>query len=351
MFTARHRLELPSLPSYHNSQLQQQLQDCIDQKTKPAGSLGQLESLALQLGLILNTTQPRIIEPQIRVFAADHGLTAEGISAYPREVTRQMVLNFLSGGAAINVFARQHGLDLKVVDAGVDGDFEAHPQLLPLKVMRGTRNSLHTAAMNAEECLQAVICGMALVREAPGNLLIVGEMGIGNTSAASLLLSKLGKLPLDQCIGRGTGLDDAGLEHKHQVLSQVLHKHRQLKNPLEILATLGGLEIAMMTGALLQAASERRILLMDGFIACSALLVAEHLQPGVKNFAVFSHNSVEPGHQQLLRLLDARPLLDLNLRLGEGTGAALAYPLLESALAFLNDMASFADAGISGQTA
>lgn len=351
MFSARHRLELPRLPSLDNPDLQMQLQQAIDQKTKPSGSLGQLESLALQLGLILNTTSPHIIQPQIRVFAADHGLTAEGVSAFPKEVTRQMVLNFLSGGAAINVFARQQGLDLKVVDAGVDGDFEAHPQLLPLKVMPGTRNSLHTAAMNAEECLQAIICGMALVREAPGNLLIVGEMGIGNTSAASLLLSKLGKLPLEDCIGPGTGLDAEGLKHKQEILARVLQKHRFLKDPLEILASLGGLEIAMMTGALLQAASERRILLMDGFIACSALLVAEHLQPGIKNFAVFSHNSMEPGHRHLLQLLDAQPLLDLNLRLGEGTGAVLAYPLLESALAFLNDMASFSDAGVSGKSA
>ncbi|SFX49726.1 nicotinate-nucleotide--dimethylbenzimidazole phosphoribosyltransferase [Marinospirillum alkaliphilum] len=347
MFTARHRLELPNLPRLHNPTLQQQLQQRIDQKTKPPGSLGQLEALALQLGLILNTATPAIQQPQIRVFAADHGLTDEGISAFPKAVTQQMVLNFLAGGAAINVFARQHGLTLKVVDAGVDADFAPHPDLLQKKVMRGTRNSLQTAAMNAEECLQAVFCGMALVREAPGNLLVVGEMGIGNTSAASLLLSKLGKLPLDQCIGRGTGLDDAGLAHKQAILEQVLHKHRQVKNPLEILATLGGLEIAMMTGALLQAASERRILLMDGFIACSALLVAEHLQPGIKDFAVFSHASAEPGHRHLLQLLNASPLLDLDLRLGEGTGAVLAYPLLQSALAFLNDMASFTDAGVS----
>ncbi len=349
MFTDCHRLELPSLPTLANPQLEAELIEIIDQKTKPPGSLGRLESLAIQLGLILNSTSPQIVDPQIRVFAADHGLTDEGVSAFPKAVTQQMVLNFLAGGAAINVFARQHNIALKVVDAGVDGDFEPHPDLVSLKVMRGTRNSLTTSAMNAEECMQAITCGMGLVREAPGNLLIVGEMGIGNTSASSLLLSKLGKLPIADCIGRGTGLDTAGLAHKEQVLTQVLHKHRNLKNPLEILKAMGGLEVAMMVGALLQAASQRRILLIDGFIASSALLVAEKLQPGVKDFAVFSHHSAEPGHSQLLKLLDATPLLDLQMCLGEGTGAAVGFPLLQSALGFLNEMASFTSAGVSNK--
>lgn len=349
MFTARHRLELPSLPTLANPQLEAELKERIDQKTKPPGSLGRLESLAIQLGLILNSTQPQIVDPQIRVFAADHGLTDEGVSAFPKAVTQQMVLNFLAGGAAINVFARQHGISLKVVDAGVDGDFTTHPDLIALKVMRGTRNSLQTAAMNADECIQAVVCGMGLVREAPGNLLIVGEMGIGNTSAASLLLSKLGGIPIETCVGPGTGLQDNGIKHKTQVLAQVLHKHRNLKNPLEVLAAMGGLEIAMMVGALLQAASQRRILLIDGFIASSALLVAEKLQPGVKDFAVFSHHSAEPGHSQLLKLLEATPLLDLKMCLGEGTGAVVAFPLLKSALGFLNEMASFSTAGVSNK--
>ncbi|WP_114418316.1 nicotinate-nucleotide--dimethylbenzimidazole phosphoribosyltransferase [Marinospirillum perlucidum] len=347
MFSARHRLDLPSLPDLDKPQLQADLQTKIDQKTKPPGSLGQLEELAMQLGRIQGSLSPSIEAPQIRVFAADHGLAAEGVSAFPQEVTRQMVNNFLAGGAAINVFARQQGVALKVVDAGVDADFEPHPDLLSLKVMRGTRNCLKTAAMNAEECLQALVCGMALVREAPGNLLIVGEMGIGNTSAASLLLSKLTDLPLEACIGPGTGLDSQGLEHKKACLQKVLHKHHKITGTLEILATLGGVEIAMMTGALLQAASERRILLMDGFIASVALLVAERLQPGIRHFAIFSHQSAEPGHRHLLELLEARPLLDLGLRLGEGTGALLALPLLQAATAFLNEMASFESAGVS----
>lgn len=350
MFTARHRLELPSLPKLTNPELEAKLQAIIDQKTKPMQSLGRLEGLALQLGLILNTTSPQIIEPQIRVFAADHGLIEEGVSAFPKAVTQQMVLNFLAGGAAINVFARQHAIDLKVVDAGVDGDFEPHPDLIALKVMRGTRNSLATKAMNADECIQAIVCGMGLVREAPGNLLIVGEMGIGNTSAASLLLSKLGGVPIETCVGPGTGLQDNGIKHKTQVLAQVLHKHRNLKSPIEVLAAMGGLEIAMMVGALLQAASQRRILLIDGFIASSALLVAEQLQPGVKDFAVFSHHSAEPGHSQLLALLEAKPLLDLQMCLGEGTGAIVAFPLLKSALGFLNEMASFTSAGVSNKS-
>lgn len=349
MFSARHRLEMPALPRLKNPVLENALRQEMDNKTKPLGSLGQLEDLAIHLGLIQGSLTPAIKDPQLLVFAADHGLAEEKVSAYPQEVTQQMVMNFLQGGAAINCFARQHQIQLQIIDAGIKGSLAPHPQLISRKILPGTRNALTTQAMHAEECLQAIITGMALVREAPGNLLIVGEMGIGNSSAASLLLSKLEKLPLEDCIGAGTGLDQQGLDHKQKILTQVLQKHRLARTPLDILAAMGGLEIAMMCGALLQAASERRILLIDGFIASSALLVAEHLQPGIKDYAVFSHTSAEPGHQLLLQRLGAVPLLNLNLRLGEGTGAALAYPLLESALAVLNQMASFTSAGVSGQ--
>ena len=344
----------PTIANIENNELYQQLQQIVDQKTKPLGALGRLETLAVQLGLIQDTTTPQITQPQIRVFAADHGLTKHGTSAYPSAVTAQMVYNFLQGGAAINVLARQHHMELKVVDAGVNADFanspfKDHAQLLDYKVRHGSRDALSEPAMTAEECLAALENGMKVVENSVGNLLVVGEMGIGNTSAASLLLARLGDIPLDECIGRGTGLDDAGLKHKASILTQVLARHSEAQTPFDILAALGGLEIAMMAGALMQAASERRILLIDGFIASSALLVAERLAPGVAQYAVFAHHSVEPGHTHLLKLLNAEPLLNMGMRLGEGSGAALAYPLLQSACAIINEMASFNDAGISGQ--
>ncbi|MHA1178640.1 nicotinate-nucleotide--dimethylbenzimidazole phosphoribosyltransferase [Psychrobacter faecalis] len=347
----------PTIANIENNELCQQLQQIVDQKTKPLGALGRLETLAVHLGMIQGTTTPQITQPQIRVFAADHGLTKHGTSAYPSAVTAQMVYNFLQGGAAINVLARQHHMELKVVDAGVDADFanfanspfKDHAQLLDYKVRHGSRDALTEPAITAEECLAALENGMDVVKNMAGNLLIVGEMGIGNTSAASLLLAKLGDIPIDACIGRGTGLDDAGLQHKASILTQVLARHSEAQTPFDILAALGGLEIAMMAGALMQAASERRILLIDGFIASSALLAAERLAPGVAQYAIFAHHSVEPGHTHLLKLLNAEPLLNMGMRLGEGSGAALAYPLLQSACAIINEMASFNDAGISGQ--
>ncbi len=344
------RFTAPSIANIKNDALRQQLQQIIDLKTKPLGALGRLEALALQLGMIQGTTTPQIEQPQIRVFAADHGLTKHGTSAYPSAVTAQMVHNFLQGGAAINVLARQHNIELKVVDAGVDADFAPHPQLLDYKIRRGSRDALTEPAMTENECLAALKSGIEVVKDLSGNLLIVGEMGIGNTSAASLLLARLGDVPIADCIGRGTGLDDVGLQHKTHILTQVLERHSEAKAPLAALAALGGLEIAMMAGALIGAASERRILLIDGFIASVALLVAERLAPGVAQYAVFAHHSVEPGHAHLLRLLAAKPLLDMGMRLGEGSGAALAYPLLQSACAIIAEMASFSDAGISEQS-
>nr|WP_227692041.1 nicotinate-nucleotide--dimethylbenzimidazole phosphoribosyltransferase [Psychrobacter immobilis] len=344
----------PTIANIENNDLRQQLQQIIDLKTKPLGALGRLETLALQLGMIQGTLTPNITQPQIRVFAADHGLTKHGTSAYPSAVTAQMVYNFLQGGAAINVLARQHNIELRVVDTGVDADFASspfkdHPQLLDYKVRHGSRDALTEPAMTDQECLAALENGMNVVKDMVGNLLIVGEMGIGNTSAASLLLARLGNVAIADCIGRGTGLDDAGLQHKTDILTQVLARHSEVQAPFDILAALGGLEIAMMAGALIQAASERRILLIDGFIASSALLAAERLAPGVAQYAIFAHHSVEPGHAHLLKLLNAEPLLNMGMRLGEGSGAALAYPLLQSACAIINEMASFSEAGISEQ--
>lgn len=349
----------PSVASTENTELRDELQAILDQKTKPLGALGRLESLGVQLGLILGTSAPKIEQPQIRVFAADHGLAKHGISAFPSDVTAQMVMNFLQGGAAINVLARQHNIALQVVDAGVATDFDAscfdmntangHPQLLDHKVRHGSRDALTEPAMSVDECMQALESGVAVAKALTGNVLIVGEMGIGNTSAASLLLSRLGDLPLTDCIGRGTGLNNRGLQHKADILAQVLEQHSTATTPFAALAALGGLEIAMMVGALIQAANDKRVLLIDGFIASTALLVAERLAPNVAQYAVFAHHSVEPGHAHLFELLGATPLLDMQMRLGEGSGAALALPLLQSACAIINEMASFSDAGISEQ--
>ncbi|MDH0863537.1 nicotinate-nucleotide--dimethylbenzimidazole phosphoribosyltransferase [Mitsuaria sp. GD03876] len=338
---------IPEIPSLHDDTLAAALRHRIDRKTKPLGSLGRLEGLMLRLGLIQGTERPQLIDAQMMVFAADHGLAAHGVSAFPSDVTWQMVENFLAGGAAVSVLARQHGLTLSVVDAGVRHSFEPRPGLLIAKIAMGSRDMLDGPAMTVDECATAVAAGKTLLQRRPGNALLLGEMGIGNTSSAALLLSRLGGLPLKDCVGRGTGLDDAQLRHKLDVLSRALDKHPRATEPLSALAALGGLEIAMMVGAVLQAALERRVIVVDGFITGAAVLVAARLQPAVLERCVFAHRSNEQGHRLMLDALQAEPLLDLGLRLGEGSGAALAWPLLESACRVLNEMASFDSAGVS----
>ncbi|MBC7731233.1 MAG: nicotinate-nucleotide--dimethylbenzimidazole phosphoribosyltransferase [Bacteriovorax sp.] len=330
--------------------LQERLQQRLDQLTKPRGSLGRLEALALQVGLIQQTDVPQLHAPQLVVFAADHGLTAQGVSAYPSEVTAQMVENFLAGGAAVSVLARQHGLALTVVDAGVRHDFAPRDGLLVRKVAAGTADASLGPAMSAAQCAQAIKHGRDVVRGLPGNVLLLGEMGIGNTSSAALLLARLGGFEIDACVGRGTGLNDAGLAHKLAVLRGVLALHAASHEPLQALAALGGFEIAMMAGAALQAAQERRVIVVDGFIVGAAILVAARLDPALLGCCVFSHCGDEAGHALLLRHLGAQPLLQLGLRLGEGSGAALAWPLLDSAVRLLNQMASFESAGVSTRT-
>ncbi|ACB34925.1 nicotinate-nucleotide--dimethylbenzimidazole phosphoribosyltransferase [Leptothrix cholodnii SP-6] len=338
---------IPTLEDLHDASLAAQVQQQIDRKTKPLGALGRLEALALQLALIQGRTLPRLEQPQLVVFAADHGLAARGVSAYPSDVTWQMVENFLAGGAAVSVLARQHGLALTVVDAGVRHDFAPRPGLLLRKIGPGSADMLAGPAMSAVQCEQAIRAGREVVRGLPGNALALGEMGIGNTSAAALLLARLSGEPLWRCVGRGTGLDDAALARKTALLGEVLVHHVDATEPLAVLAAMGGFEIAMLVGAMLQAAAERRVILIDGFIVGAALLVAARLQPAVLQRCVFAHRSDESGHALLLAQLGARPLLDLGLRLGEGSGAALAWPLLESACRILAEMASFESAGVS----
>lgn len=338
---------LPQITDTTNPSLQQQLQHDIDQKTKPLGALGRLESLAVRLGLITGVRRPRLQAPQLVVFAADHGIAAQGVSAYPSDVTWQMVENFLAGGAAVSVLARQHGLGLTVVDCGVRHVFQARPGLVLNKVAEGTADSTQGPAMTTAQCEQALSQGAALVRDLPGNALLLGEMGIGNTSAAALLMARLLNLPVVDCTGAGTGLDSAGVARKVQVLQQALDRHADVHAPMAVLAALGGFEIAAMVGAVLQAAAERRVVVVDGFITTAAVLVASRLVPAVLQYCVFAHRSGEKGHTRLLSHLGAEPLLDLGLRLGEGSGAAMAWPLLVSAEVVLADMASFESAGVS----
>lgn len=331
--------------------LEAALRHRIDRKTKPLGALGRLETLALQAGLVQGTLEPVLRAPQVMVFAGDHGLAAEGVSAYPQEVTGQMVMNFLAGGAAVNVLARANGLDVCVVDAGVCQALAPHPGLVQARVANGTANSLLGPAMSEAQCALAMARGAGLVRRAVEdgrNVLAFGEMGIANSSAAALLLHKLAAVPLAQATGRGTGVDDAGLQHKRAVLERAAARTGAgALTPLRALAEYGGFEIAMMTGAMLAAAQARALILVDGFITSSAALVACTVAPAARECMVFSHCSAEAGHQALLTHLGAQPLLDLALRLGEGTGAVLAWPLLRSAVAMLVEMASFESAGVS----
>jgi nicotinate-nucleotide--dimethylbenzimidazole phosphoribosyltransferase len=343
-----------------------QLLDTLNNKTKPLGSLGRLEDVALKIGQILGSTAPVLEQPQMVVFAGDHGLTARGISAFPSDVTWQMVENFLAGGAAVSVLAKQNGIALTVVDCGVKHDFLAglpagkdgtsatRPGLQVRKAPgaeQGTADSSAQPAMSMAQRDAALQHGMDLVKGLPGNALLLGEMGIGNTSAASLLLSRLAGLDIAVCTGAGTGLDAPAVQRKTDVLREVLALHAQANAPMDALAAFGGFEIATMVGAVLQAAQERRVIVVDGFIATSAVLVAHALQPLVLQRCVFAHRSGERGHEFMLQHLGVQALLDLGLRLGEGSGAALAWPLLQSACTVLRDMANFASAGVSEKSA
>ena len=340
---------VPAIDDIAQPALAARLQRLLDNKTKPLGSLGQIERLAQRIGLILGSETPVLRDPQLVVYAGDHGLAARGVSAYPSDVTWQMVENFLAGGAAVSVLARQHGIGLTVVDCGVRHDFAPRPALQILKVAQGTADALEGPAMSAAQCQEAMGHGAALVGCLPGNALLLGEMGIGNTSAASLLMSRLSGMDIVDCTGAGTGLDAPAVQRKIGILRQVLARHPDARSPLDALAAFGGFEIATMVGSVLQAAAQRRVIVVDGFIASSAVLVASHLQPAVLQRCVFAHRSGERGHALMLAHLKAEPLLDLGLRLGEGSGAAMAWPLLQSACAILREMASFESAGVSRQ--
>ncbi len=357
-------------------ELREKIQRKTDNKTKPPGSLGRLEEIAMQVGLIQGTDRPRISDPHILIFAGDHGIAATGlINPYRQAVTAQMVLNFIGGGAAINVFCRQHGIGLQVVDAGVNADFDNDGDdrrsgesagFIRAKIGYGTRNYLEEAAMSPEEMQKALAKGGAIVEDLfkkGCNCVGLGEMGIGNSSSAALIMSRITGIPVAECAGRGTGVNDAQLVTKIKTLEKVIARHFPDTDILkakagnviatqnataaeDILQRVGGFEIAMMTGAYLRAAALRMVVIVDGFIATSALLIARAMNPTVTDCCIFAHTSGEQGHQKMLDYLDARPLLNLGMRLGEGTGAAMALPLIRSATAFLDEMASFESAGV-----
>lgn len=328
------------------------LQDKIDFKTKPIGSLGTLETIALQVGQIQNTLTPILKKPSIVVFAGDHGIVKSNpVSPYPQEVTQQMVLNFLNNGAAINVFCNQNNIDLTIVDAGVNADFDSNPNLINAKISKGTKDYSIEKAMTTEECLSALTKGKQIVQQLyknGTNTIGFGEMGIGNTSSAALLMSYFTNTPIEKCVGKGTGLNDDGVTKKAEILKKVTNLHnKNIKTPLDALACYGGFEIVMMCGAMLEAASLKMTILIDGFIVTAALLAAKTIDKNVLDYCLYCHTSGEQGHEKMLQFLNAKPLLNIGLRLGEGTGSAIAFPIVQAAVNFLNEMATFKSANVS----
>jgi nicotinate-nucleotide--dimethylbenzimidazole phosphoribosyltransferase len=322
-----------------------------DQLTKPLGSLGILEEIGIRLASICGTVKPKITGKGVVVFAADHGVTDAGVSAYPKAVTEQMVLNFLRGGAAINVLSQTHHVEMMVVDVGVDADFSEHPQLLKGKVIRGTKNMLTAPAMTHEELRQALEVGIDAANtmiDKGVNLIAGGDMGIGNTTSATAILSVMTDLSPAELTGRGTGVDDAGLQRKIDVIEKALLLHKaNREEPLELLRCVGGLELAALTGFYIACAAKKVAIVLDGFVSHAAALIAVSLNSNVKDYLFASHTSQNEIHRKRFEMLGVKPLFNFTLRLGEGTGAVLAMPVIESAAKLLSDMATFAEAGVS----
>lgn len=324
--------------------------DKINNLTKPKGSLGRLEEIALQIALIQQTLTPALHKPQNIIFAADHGIVDEGVSLSPKEVTWQQLSNFLHGGAGVNFLCRQHGFELKIVDAGVDYDLPYEKGIIDMKVRRGTRNYLYEAAMTQEEMELCIERGAEVVRrchEEGSDVLSFGEMGIGNTSSSSLWMTYFTGIPLEQCVGAGSGLNQQGIRHKYEVLKRSMENYNGDGSATDIIRYFGGLEMVMAVGAMLQAAELKMLILVDGFIMTNCMLAAMQLCPAVKDYAIFGHCGDESGHKLILEYMQAKPLINLGLRLGEGTGAICAYPLVDSAVRMINEMDNFAHASIT----
>ena len=333
-----------------DKQLAPSLQDKIDNLTKPKGSLGTLEVIAKQVGLIQQTLSPTLSHPMNVIFAADHGIAFEGVSKTPREVTPQVVFNFLNGGAGVCFLSRQHGFKLKIVDVGVDYDFPEIPELIERKIRKGTRNFLHEAAITPEEADLTLKVGAEIVDDCHNegcNVVSFGEMGVANTAASSMWMTTLTGIPLRECVGAGSGLDDAGVQHKYEVLKQSLDNYKGDSSAEDIMRYFGGYEMVASVGGMLRAAELGMIILVDGFIMTNCVLVASRLYPAMLDYCIFGHCGDESGHKRLLDYLGAQPLLSLGMRLGEGSGSVCAYPILESAVRMINEMHSFKQASIT----
>ena len=322
----------------------------IDNLTKPKGSLGRLEELAIQIGSIQKTLSPQLTNPQHIIFGGDHGITAEGISYSPPEVTPQMVFNFVEGGAGINFLARQHNIKMKVVDSGINYDFENLDVLIDRKISKGTRNYLHESAMTGEEFDLCIEHGAQVVRDchAEGtNIISFGEMGIGNTSSSSIWMCALAGISLEKCVGAGSGFDSEGVKRKYTILQQAMDNYTGDSSVVDIMKYFGGYEMVMAVGAMLQAAELKMVILIDGFIMTNCILAASKLYPEVLEYCIFGHQGDEAGHKLVIDYLNAKPLLYFGLRLGEGTGALCAYPLVDSAVRMINEMSTFKHAKVT----
>ena len=328
-----------------DKRLQAEIQNKIDNLNKPKGSLGRLEELALQVCLVQQTLEPSLAHPCHLLLGGDHGIECEGVSVSPREVTWQQMLNFTRGGGGVNMFCRQHGFKLRIVDVGVDYDFTGIPGIIDRKIARGTRNFLYEPAMSEEEFNRALLVGVDLVDDCISEdcrILSIGEMGIGNTSPSSIWMHLFGHIPLKDCIGAGAGLDKPGIQHKYDVLSRAVERYHG--DPLRY---FGGFEMVAAIGAMLRAAEQHLIILVDGFIMTACAIAAIRLYPASQDYMVFTHCGDESGHKMMLDIVDAKPLLHLGLRLGEGTGALCAFPIIDSAVRMMNEMNNFASAKIT----
>ena len=326
------------------------LQEKINNLTKPKGSLGRLEELALQIGLIQQTLTPSLHHPVNVIYASDHGIADEGVSKSPKEVTRQVIHNFLNGGAGVCFLARQHGIELKIVDGGVDFDFPSIPQLIDRKIRKGTRNFLHEAAMTQEEMELALQYGTEIVSDCHKegcNVISFGEMGIGNTAASSMWMTCLTGIPLIECVGAGSGLDSLGVQHKYNVLKASLENYKGDNSPLDVIRYFGGYEMVMAVGGMLRAAELKVIILVDGFIMTNCVLAASRLYPEMLPYCIFGHCGDEAGHRKVLDVLQVNPILNLGLRLGEGSGSVCAYPIVDSAVRMINEMHTFQQAAVT----
>lgn len=333
-----------------DNNIRQSLVDKIDNLTKPKGALGTLEQLALQIGLIQQTQAPTLKNHQNIIFAADHGIVEENVSLSPKEITWQQLSNFVHGGGGINFLCRQHGFKLKIVDAGVDYDLPYEKGIINMKVRKGTRNYLYEAAMTQQEMELCIERGAEIVEQCNkegSNILSFGEMGIGNTSSSSIWMSYFTGIPLERCVGAGSGLNNKGIEHKYNILKASMENYKGDGSTIDIIRYFGGYEMVMAVGAMLKAAELKMIILVDGFIMTNCILAASKLYPAVLDYAIFGHCGDEGGHRLVLDALNAHPLLNLGFRLGEGTGAVCSFPIVDSAVRMINEMETFQSASIT----